>query len=60
MSFRLLKVVVQAVVVEDDGEVLHERVCEPVTVSARDWLQYPVMLAAEVANLECADESGAG
>lgn len=34
---RLLKVIVQAVVVIDDGETLVERVVEPVSVSADEW-----------------------
>ena len=34
---RLLKVIVQVVVVVDDGEQLEERAVDPVTVPAADW-----------------------
>jgi hypothetical protein len=40
MTYRLLKVIVQAVLVKDDGESLTEVVTDPVMVSARDWPTY--------------------
>jgi hypothetical protein len=38
---RLLKVVVQAVFVADDGEYLHELVADPVEVAAAEWVSFP-------------------
>jgi hypothetical protein len=37
---RLLKVIVQPVVVIDDGDSLLEQVADPVVVSAADWPTY--------------------
>jgi hypothetical protein len=48
---RLLEVVVQAVLVEDDGVTLTKRVAEPVVVRAADWPGYPVKLAVDIAAL---------
>jgi hypothetical protein len=39
-QLRLLKVVVQATFVVDDGESLTEQVAAPVTVSAAEWPAY--------------------
>lgn len=36
-KLRLLEVVVQAVVVIDDGETLTKQAAHPVTISAADW-----------------------
>ena len=41
MKLRLLKVVVQAVFVLDDGETLTETTAEPVVVPAHEWPTYP-------------------
>jgi hypothetical protein len=38
---RLVKVLVQAVFVEDDGEHLQELVTDPVEVAATEWLSFP-------------------
>jgi len=38
---RLVKVIVQAVFVEDDGEYLHELVTDPVEVAAAEWPSFP-------------------
>lgn len=52
MTLRLVKVIVQPMLVEDDGEHLKEVVAKPVTVDAADWPDYPAKLAAEIASLE--------
>jgi hypothetical protein len=50
---RLLKVVVQATFVLDDGESLAEQVAAPVTVSANEWASYSSeTFPAQVAALE--------
>jgi hypothetical protein len=41
VKLRLLKVVVQAVFVLDDGETLSETTAEPVVVPANEWPTYP-------------------
>ena len=38
---RLVKVLVQAVFVEDDGVHLQELVTDPVEVAAAEWLSFP-------------------
>jgi hypothetical protein len=37
---KLLKVVVQAVMVEEADGFLHERVAQPITVPASEWRQF--------------------
>jgi hypothetical protein len=37
MKARLLKVIVQPIIVMDDGETLTEQVCQALTVPAKDW-----------------------
>jgi hypothetical protein len=37
---RLLKVIVQAVLVVDDGETLTEQNTQPMTISAADWPEF--------------------
>jgi hypothetical protein len=39
-KLRLLKVLVQAVFVIDDGETLTEQTAQPVVVSPKDWPAY--------------------
>jgi hypothetical protein len=53
MSYRLLKVVCQAVLVatDDDGNLV-EHIARPVQVPAADWPGYPERLAGEIAALE--------
>lgn len=51
MTYRLLKIVVQATLVEDDGENLSEQVAEPVVVKAADWPEFPARLAADLEKL---------
>lgn len=57
MSYRLLKVVCQAVLVsEDDNGNLVEHVGQPVTVSAAEWPSYPTRLNAEIITLSLTSE----
>lgn len=49
MTLRLLKVMVQPVLVDDDGEHLSEVVAEPIAVSAADWPDFPARLADDIA-----------
>lgn len=52
MSYRLLKVIAQAVLVsEDDDGNLVETLAEPVAVTARNWPTYPQQLLAQIAGL---------
>lgn len=51
MTVRLLKVIVQAVLVEDDGDTLRERVCDPATVHAAELDAYPARLAEQIREL---------
>lgn len=51
MTYRLLKVIVQPVLVEDDGEHLTERPSEAIAVSAAEWEAYPAKIAAAIAEL---------
>lgn len=37
MTLRLLKVIIQPVFVEDDGETLTEIAAQPLPVPAKDW-----------------------
>jgi hypothetical protein len=48
MTYRLLKVVVQPVLVKDDGDTLTERVVEVSEVSAKDWPDYPARLEQQI------------
>jgi hypothetical protein len=54
---RLLKVVVQPVLVLDDGETLTEQVAEPIEVSVNDWPTFAAKLDEEITaangRLEC-------
>ncbi len=52
MSLRFLKVIVQPVFVEDDGETLTERTAEPATILAADWPSFPAKLEARRIELE--------
>lgn len=49
---RLLKVLIQPVLVVDDGEGLSEANTQPVEVAADDWPSYPDVLAARIVELE--------
>lgn len=52
MTYRLLKVVCQAVLVSEDGDGnLVEHATEPVPVPAAAWSSYPDRLAAQIAHL---------
>jgi hypothetical protein len=37
---KLLKVIVQAVMVEEDDGFLHERIAQPITVPASEWRKF--------------------
>lgn len=56
MSHRLLKVIVQAVLVEDDGENLNEKPAKPIEVPAKDWPGYADHLSDEIAALNATAE----
>jgi hypothetical protein len=52
MSLRLLKVTVQPVFVQDDGETLTERPAQPIVVAAADWPDFPAELERRRIELE--------
>lgn len=55
---RLLKVVVQAVFVVDDGETLVEQAVQPVEVTPAEWPSYATgRFAADVAQIRAQVES---
>lgn len=50
---RLVKVLVQPVIVVDDGETLTEQPVQPIAVEAADWPTFPTRgLPAAIADLE--------
>jgi hypothetical protein len=49
---RLVKVVVQAHYVLDDGETLTEQVAEPIAVAAAEWPDFPARLEVDRVALE--------
>lgn len=49
MSLRLVKVIVQPVLVWDDGDSLREVQAQPAEVAPADWLDYPAALAEQIA-----------
>lgn len=49
---RLLKVIVQPVVVVDDGETLLEQEVRPVVVPAAAWEDFPAQFARDFAQLQ--------
>lgn len=51
-KLRLVKVIIQPIFVEDDGENLAERTVQPVHVSASEWESYPQKMAEEIKRTE--------
>lgn len=51
-KLRLVKVLVQPVLVEDDGENLTEKTVQPITVPASEWDAYPKKMAEELKRTE--------
>lgn len=58
MRLRLVKVIVQPVMVIDNGN-LTEKTVEPITVPAAEWPSYPAKLAAEMKEAEKELDEGA-
>lgn len=48
MSLRLVKVVIQPILVWDDGDSLREVQAQPVEVAPAEWPDYPAALAEQV------------
>lgn len=51
-KLRLVKVIVQPVLVLDDGENLQEQTVEPIQVAAENWNDYPAKMAEEIKRTE--------
>jgi hypothetical protein len=47
VKVRVVKVIVQPILVADDGETLRELPIQPIEVSAKDWPAYPAEQFAE-------------
>lgn len=52
MSLRLLKVIVQPIFVEDDGENLTERITEPQAIPAAEWPQFVERFEETIQNVQ--------
>lgn len=51
-KLRLVKVIVQPILVLDDGKTLTEQTVQPITVPAAEWGAYPEKMAKEIAKSE--------
>lgn len=51
-KLRLVKVMVQPIIVLDDGETLSEKTVQPIQVSASEWESYPQKMAEELKRTE--------